>query len=53
MVVFVVGFAVGFTGTLVAVVTAALAIASVLLAPAIVLGYAVNAAERDDRQHRR
>ena len=49
MAVFIIGFAVGFTGPLVGVVVAALVIGSVLLAPAIVLGYAVKAAERDDR----
>ena len=49
MAVFIIGFAVGFTGPLVGAVVAALVIGSVLLAPAIVLGYAVKAAERDDR----
>ena len=47
--VFVIGFALGFPAPLVGVVLAALVVASVLLAPSIVLGYAVKAAERDDR----
>ena len=33
-----------------ALVIAALVVACVLLAPSIVLGYAVKAAERDDRE---
>jgi len=48
--VFVIGFAIGFTGALVGIVVFGLVAGSVLLAPAIVLGYAVKAAERDDRQ---
>jgi archaellum biogenesis protein FlaJ (TadC family) len=51
IVVFVVAFAVGFTGPLVAVVTTCLVIGSLLLAPAIIAGYAVKAAEREDREH--
>ena len=51
--VFIIGFAIGFTAALVAIVVACLVIASVLLAPSIVLGYAVKAAEREDRQHGR
>ncbi len=47
---FVVGFAVGFNGAVSAVVIACLVAGSLLLAPAIVLGYAVKAAERDDRK---
>jgi ABC-type transport system involved in cytochrome bd biosynthesis fused ATPase/permease subunit len=50
IVVFVVAFAVGFTGPLVAVVTTCLVIGSLLLAPAIIAGYAVKAAEREDRE---
>ena len=49
MAVFIIGFAIGFTGPLVGVVVTALVIGSLLLAPTIVLGYAVKAAERDDR----
>ena len=51
--VFVIGFAVGFTGAVVAIVVTALVAGSLLLAPAIVLGYAIKAAERDDRDHGR
>jgi hypothetical protein len=51
--VFVIGFAVGFRGALVGVVVAGLVVGSVLLAPSIVLGYAIKAAERDDREHGR
>ena len=50
MAVFIIGFAIGFTGALVGIVVAGLVVGSILLAPAIVLGYAVKAAERDDRQ---
>ncbi|MCU1503926.1 MAG: hypothetical protein JWM12_3280 [Ilumatobacteraceae bacterium] len=48
---FVIGFAVGFSSGVASVVIVALVAGSVLLAPAIVLGYAVKAAERDDREH--
>jgi hypothetical protein len=47
---FVVGFAVGFDGAYVAVVVTCLLLGSIVLAPAIVLGYAVKAAEREDRE---
>jgi hypothetical protein len=50
VVVFVVGFVVGFSQATVTVVVAALLVGSVFLAPAIVAGYAVKAAERDDRE---
>ncbi len=53
MAVFIIGFAIGFTTALVGIVVACLVIASALLAPSIVLGYAVKAAERDDREHGR
>lgn len=49
VVAFVVGAVAGFSGITVAVVVAALALGSALLAPAIVAGYAVKAAEREDR----
>ena len=48
--VFIIGFALGFPAALVGIVIGALVVASALLAPSIVLGYAVKAAERDDRQ---
>ena len=47
---FVVGFIVSFNGAVSAIVVASMVAGSVLLAPAIVLGYAVKAAERDDRE---
>ena len=50
IVTFVIGFIVSFNGAVSAVVIASLIVGSVLLAPAIVLGYAVKAAERDDRE---
>lgn len=48
--VFVIGFAVGFNGAVVAIVVATMAVGSALLAPSIVLGHAVKAAEREDRE---
>ena len=48
--VFVIGFALGFTPPLVTIVVATLVAGSILLAPSIVLGYAVKAAEREDRE---
>ena len=47
---FVMAFAFGFNGPIVTVVTVSLIAGSVLLAPSIVLGYAVKAAEREDRE---
>jgi hypothetical protein len=47
---FILAFAFGFNGTMSAIIIGALILGSVLLAPAIVLGYAVKAAERDDRE---
>ena len=47
---FVAGFVVGFDGASVAVVVTCLVVGSIVLAPAIVLGYAVKAAEREDRE---
>lgn len=47
---FVMAFVLGFKGPLVTVITVCLVLGSILLAPAIVLGYAVKAAERDDRE---
>jgi hypothetical protein len=48
--VFVFGFAIGFTPATVTVVVVAMVVGSVLLAPSIVLGHAVKAAEREDRE---
>ena len=50
IVTFVVGFIVSFNGVVSAIVVTSMIVGSVLLAPAIVLGYAVKAAERDDRE---
>lgn len=47
------GLATTFTDTVANVVVACLIAGSVVLAPAIILGYAVKAAERDDREHGR
>jgi len=47
---FVVGFVVGFGGFTVGLVTGCLIAGSIVLAPAIVVGYAVKAAEREDRE---
>ena len=46
---FVVAFLVGFTGALVSAIVTAMVVGSILLAPSIVLGYAVKAAEKEDR----
>jgi len=45
---FVLAFAFGFTSTMATLVIASLVVSFALLAPSIVLGYAVKAAERDD-----
>jgi hypothetical protein len=50
IVVFVVGFVAGYSDFLVAVIVTSLAVGSAVLAPAIVFGYAVKAAEREDRE---
>lgn len=50
---FVLGFALGFNGTVAGIVIGTMVAGSVLLAPAIVLGYGIKAAERDDREHGR
>jgi hypothetical protein len=47
---FAVGAVTGFTDTVVIVVVTALVAGSLVLAPAIVLGYAVRAADREDRE---
>ncbi|MEO7428518.1 MAG: hypothetical protein ABIY48_03955 [Acidimicrobiales bacterium] len=47
---FVVGFVVGFDGITGPLIIGSLVVGSIVLAPAIVFGYAVKAAERDDRQ---
>lgn len=50
IVTFMLGFFFGFSGTVATIVTVSMVIGSILLAPALVLGYAVKAAERDDRE---
>lgn len=50
MVVFAVALATSFNSLASTVVITGLIVGSILLAPAIVLGYAVKAAERDDRE---
>ncbi len=50
IVAFLVGFASGFAGTTGTVIVASLVVGSLVLAPAIVFGYAVKAAEREDRE---
>ena len=50
VVLFFVALAVGFSGTMATLVVVALVAACVLLAPSIILGYAVKAAEREDRE---
>lgn len=47
---FVYGAVVGFSSAIAVAVVVALAVGSVVLAPAIVLGYAVKAADREDRE---
>jgi hypothetical protein len=50
IVLFFVALIVGFTATMATLVIIAFIAACVLLAPSIILGYAVKAAERDDRE---
>lgn len=50
---FVVGLVVGFGGVVTPGIVASIVVGSAVLAPAIVFGYAVKAAERDDRQQGR
>ncbi len=53
MVLFVVGFTTTFSGTVASATVACLVAGCVVLAPAIILGYAVKSAERHDREHGR
>jgi len=50
---FFVGFATDYSTALVALIVAGLAVGSILLLPSIILGYAVKAAEREDREQGR
>jgi len=47
---FFVAFATGFSSAWVTLIIASLVVGSIILAPAIVAGYAVKAAEREDRE---
>lgn len=49
IVAFLLGFVTGFGGATGTVVVASIVVGSIILAPAIVFGYGVKAAERDDR----
>jgi hypothetical protein len=48
-IVFIAGLIVGLSGLVVVVVVGSLALGSVLLLPAIIIGFGVTAAEREDR----
>lgn len=50
MALFVIAFVVGFSGPMASAVIVAMLVSFALLAPSIVLGYAVKAAERDDAE---
>ncbi|MDZ7678376.1 MAG: hypothetical protein U5K29_07470 [Acidimicrobiales bacterium] len=50
---FVWGWVQGYTDTLTTLIVAALLVGSAILAPAIVFGYAVKAADREDREQGR
>lgn len=52
IILFVVGAVIGF-GDVSGPITIAIVVGSLVLAPAMVFGYAVKAAERDDRAHGR
>lgn len=53
IVLFVAGLVVGFGGVVTPGIVASIVIGSVVLAPAIVFGYGVKAAEREDREQGR
>jgi len=50
IVLFMIGFIAGYSDVLVVLIVASLGVGSAVLAPAIVFGYAVKAAEREDRE---
>ena len=50
MALFFIAFAIGFSSTMAGMVVATLLIGCALLAPSIIVGYAVKAAEREDRE---
>lgn len=49
IVLFVIGFATGFTAGVVSIIVGALVVGSAVLAPAIIVGYGVKAADREDQ----
>jgi len=53
MICFVAAFVIGFKGIIVNMVITCIIAGSILLAPSIIIGYAVKAAERDDLEHGR
>lgn len=53
IVAFIWGALAGYSDTITAVVGVSMLVGSVILAPAIVFGYGVKAADRDDREHGR
>ena len=50
VVAFFIGFATGYSTVLIVVIIAGLGIGSAVLLPSIIFGYAVKAAEREDRE---
>ena len=50
MALFFIAFAVGFSSTMATLVIVSFVAGCILLAPSIIVGYAVKAAERDDRE---
>jgi hypothetical protein len=50
MVLFIIGFAVGLTPAMVTAIVICLIVGSAVLAPAIVIAYAVRAAEKDEAE---
>lgn len=50
MALFIIAFVLGFSSTMATLVIVSFVIGCVLLAPSIIVGYAVKAAERDDRE---
>ena len=49
MVLFVIGFVIGFPATLVSVIVGLMIVGSIVLLPAIILNYAAKAADKEDR----
>ena len=50
IVLFIVGYTAGYTGLITSVIMFCLVVGSLILAPAIVFGYGVKAAEREERR---